>query len=138
MANKEQLKKTEKQSTTRRKTEAKPRTKAKATKAVTRKPSKVEAAAPAGTGNALGSSADGGQSLLDSVNEVVAASSIKIAEKLVEDAVSGNISSAKLLADLVMKKKAPAKDRGESQSQVVSRLADDPEWGNEQKAVTEN
>lgn len=82
MAKKEQLRKTKKQNTTRRKTEAKPRMKAgtKTTKAAMRKSLQVNAAEPADATSTQVSSADGERLLLDSVNQVVAAYSTKIAE----------------------------------------------------------
>lgn len=103
MAKEEKLRQTGKQITTRRKKEVKPqaKAKAKATKVVVKKPPKANAAGPPDASSPQASIADGEQSLLDSVNRVVAANSTKIAEKLAEKAKNGNISSAKLLANLV-------------------------------------
>lgn len=137
MAKEEQLKKTKKQSTTRRKTDAKPRTNAKPRKAVARKPPKVEAVDSADACGTETPSADGEKTLLDSVNRVVAANSTEIVKKLAEKAVAGNISSAKLLVDLVTKKKVPAKLRAHSQSACISRLEDEPEWSEQLKEGTD-
>ena len=137
MAKEEQLKKTKRQRTTRCKTEAKPRTNARPRKAVARKPPKVEAVEPADASGTGASSADGEKTLLDSVNRVVAANSTAIVKKLAEKAVAGNISSAKLLVDLVTKQKAPAKVRAKSQSARIGRLEDEPEWREEQAAGTD-
>lgn len=80
------VKEKKKQNTTRRKTEMKPRMKAstKTTKAVVRKLLQVDAAEPADATSMQVSGADGERLLLDSVNQVVAAYSTKIAEKLGE------------------------------------------------------
>ncbi len=140
MAKAEQLRKTKKQNTTRRKTEAKPRTKAgtKTTKAAARKSLQVDAVGPVSATNTQMSSADGERLLLDSVNQVVAAYSTKIAEKLGEEAVAGNVSSAKLLVDLITKKKVPAKLRAETLSACMSRLEDESECGEHREAGIEN
>lgn len=140
MAKEEQFRKTLKQNTTRLKNEAKPRMKTgtKTTKAAARKSLQVDATELADATSAQVSSADGERLLLDSVNQVVAAYSTKIAEKLGEEAVAGNVSSAKLLVDLITKKKVPAKLRAEILSACMSRLEDEPECGEHQEAGIEN
>lgn len=50
----------------------------------------------------------------------------------------GNVSSAKLLVDLVRKRKVPAKFRAEILSGYMSRLEDEPEYGEHQEAGVEN
>ncbi len=71
---------------------------------------------------------DGEEELRTSVNRVVAKRSVEIAKKLAQQAEEGSVTSAKLLVDLVGKKKQPKKPFSKGLLKFVSRLECDPEW----------
>lgn len=81
------------------------------------------------------SDADGAEKLCTSVDRVIAKRSVEIAKKLAQRTEEGSVTSAKLLLNLVGKKKQskkPTAPFSKALLEVVQRLECEPEWKNPQ------
>jgi hypothetical protein len=80
--------------------------------------------------------ADGAEKLCTSVDRVIAKRSVEIAKKLAQRTEEGSVTSAKLLLNLVGKKKQSKKPKepfSKALLEVVQRLECEPEWMNPQR-----
>jgi hypothetical protein len=75
--------------------------------------------------------ANGAEKLCTSVDRVIAKRSVEIAKKLAQRTEEGNVTSAKLLLNLVSQKKQPRKPKepfSKALLEVVQKLECEPEW----------